>query len=191
MNLTVLPISTEQTERLFTQAQERWLATLADEAQESTGPGDWGYFQARRRIWVLRHRSPFASPTGAWQFLPARAALRSQEEFLNELHPGGLLAKRMLRHLDDPHVDALLARRDGQVQAIGCLLGIGQAAWVSTLIARPGSNAAGPLLGQLLDIAARGQVRHILADSAASDDEWSALLARDGFVEVFCRQAWT
>ncbi len=128
---------------------------------------------------LRRTRPAAAAPTGL-TVIPARAALARFARLLSG-RPDESLAER---HLDDPHVDAWLALRDGVAVASVALLNAGDVGTVRDLYVAPPERGRGTgrlLLDRALESAARSGHRHVLA---GVPPRATGLFAAAGFVVV-------
>jgi GNAT superfamily N-acetyltransferase len=117
--------------------------------------------------------------------IPSRASYRHYRQLMQERGPGG--ADIALAHLDDPHVDSLLALRAGQ--PLGCIsvlssgeIGTLQDWYVAHDHRRTGIGRL--LLDRALEICARGLLRHVMLAVGSSSDAAGRICAARGFVSI-------
>ena len=120
--------------------------------------------------------------------LPARAAFRHARELAAEIaagDPHGTEAQ--LRHLDDPHNDALLALRDGRAVGRVTVLAVGEVGRIDQVHVAADARRRGIgrlLVGRALEICARSIFRHVLLSVRPQSEPAVALYRSFGFREV-------
>jgi GNAT superfamily N-acetyltransferase len=148
----------------------------------------WGV----KRLRVLRlsrtlERGAASLPQGL-KIIPARASFRHARQLADEMAAGdSQLAEAAMLHLDDPHVDALLALEDGKAVAMIAVLAMGDVGRIEQLFVSESARRRG--LGQVmvsraLEICARSLFRHVLAGQGEADSTTGILLGKNGFEEV-------
>jgi GNAT superfamily N-acetyltransferase len=117
--------------------------------------------------------------------IPSRASYRHYHQLMDEREPG--TADIALMHLDDPHVDSLLALRG--TEPVGCIsvlsageIGTIREWYVSAHHRRTGIG--GLLLDRALEICVRGLLRHVMIGVDSSSEIASNLCAKRGFVSI-------
>ena len=108
-------------------------------------------------------------PAGDLTVIPARAAYGPFRRLMDDRY-GDARATAAVQSLDDPHLDAWLALRDGTAVAVVSLLNDGEAGTVTDLYVSPpqrGRGVGGAMLGRALESAGRSGHRHVLAGAAA------------------------
>jgi ribosomal protein S18 acetylase RimI-like enzyme len=129
-------------------------------------------------------RAAFASPPGV-TVLPARAAFRHARELAAEVSPDdpdGTEAQ--VRHLDDPHNDALLALRGGKAVGRVTVLAAGDVGRIDQVFVAEGARRQGIgrlLVGRALEICARSLFRHVLLSVGSDNRRAIALYQSLGF----------
>ena len=117
--------------------------------------------------------------------IPSRASYQHYRRLMDEREPG--TADIAVMHLDDPHVDSLLALRGSQ--AVGCIsvLTTGQVGtlreWYVAADHRR-SGIGGLLLDRALEICARGLLRHVMIGVGSANDSVGRICAARGFVSI-------
>jgi len=123
------------------------------------------------------------------QVIPSRAGYPLLEQLMNEVGEVGgepQLAQAMLAHLDDPHVDSLLAIQNGRAIATISVLGDGQNALIGGLGFAPGlpfQNVGNLMVHRALESCRRSLFKNVftLADSKNCPAEfWS----KAGFASI-------
>ena len=130
---------------------------------------------------------PAALP--GFTIIPARAGYRlldalSVKASVEFGPPTKQRAEAMMLRFDDPHVDGLLALRDGvPAAAVGVLavgdLGLIQDLYVAEDFRRQGVGRA--MLGRALEVCARSVFKHVFAETEAGDAGTRKLLGEAGF----------
>jgi len=128
--------------------------------------------------------SPLFQPSDL-TIIPSRASYRHYRQLMDEREPGA--AEIALMHLDDPHVDSLLALRGGQ--PVGCIsvLSTGEFGtlrewYVAAHHRRTGIGRL--LLNRALDICARGLLRHVMIAVPSSSDFSGKICMARGFASI-------
>jgi GNAT superfamily N-acetyltransferase len=141
---------------------------------------------------VLRlSRRPAASllPTpGTIRIIPTRASFRHARQLAEQFTAGDQQqTEAALLHLDDPHVDALLALRDGQAVAGISVLAMGDVGRIDQLyVAEPfrRQGLGRLMLSRALEICARALFKHVLVSCPPEAFAAQPLLAGVGFEPV-------
>ncbi len=123
--------------------------------------------------------------------IPARASYAHARQ-LAELAADDALASRQqveatLLHLDDPHWDAWMALRDGQVVGGAGVLAVGEAGLIENVFVPAAfrrQKIATLLMDRLFDICARAQFRHVLIGCPADHPLARGFFANLGFERV-------
>jgi hypothetical protein len=143
-----------------------------------------GWKCQERKILRLVRRAQYAiEGSTKLKVIPARASFLHVQRLVRETQADEQQAEAAIAHLDDPHVDALLAM-DG-AQPVGCIamLTMGEVGRIQWMPGRPDQAAVrARLMGMLLDIAGRGLLRHVLAAEVL--EESVADYAAIGFTPV-------
>ncbi|MGA2497913.1 MAG: GNAT family N-acetyltransferase [Tepidisphaeraceae bacterium] len=144
--------------------------------------GEKGYRIELTDVLALPHM-PGKPPAerGDLQVIPSRAGFRQMRELFAEA--GAELRRPHLpelaeAHLDDPHLDALLAMRDGRAVAHAGIFGVGELARLGLFYVPPAFRRQGvgrTMLSHILEIARRSLYRHIFAGVTQSQSELSYL----------------
>jgi ribosomal protein S18 acetylase RimI-like enzyme len=149
-----------------------------------------GLFLHRRNILRLTRRpaaSPLSMPGGV-KIIPARASFRHARELALEMSAGNSQhADAILLHLDDPHVDALLALRDGAAAASISVLAMGEVGRIDQLFVSPRFRRQGLgrlMLSRALEICARALFKHVLLSVSAEEFAAQSLFAQFGFESI-------
>lgn len=96
-------------------------------------------------------------------------------------------AEAHLRHLDDPHVDALLALRDGRAVGRAAVLAVGDVGRIDDVYVAPNARRQGVgrlLLARALEVCARSVFRHVLLGVPPDNFAAIALYRSFGFRKV-------
>ncbi|MFI5378973.1 MAG: GNAT family N-acetyltransferase [Tepidisphaerales bacterium] len=141
-----------------------------------------GYRLELMEVLALPHlpAGPLAE-RGDLQIIPARASFRHVRELFAEAEAE--LGRRQLgdiveAHLDDPHLDALLAIKDGRAVGHAGIFGVGELARLGLFYVAPALRRQGAgrtLLSHMLEIARRALYRHIFAGVIQSKSELASL----------------
>jgi GNAT superfamily N-acetyltransferase len=151
---------------------------------------DAGWLVRNREIVRLARRpaaSPFTVPP-AMKIIPARASFRHARQLAEEMSAGDTQrADAAMLHLDDPHVDALLALRGGQAVAGIAVLAMGEVGridqmFVSERCRREGLGTL--MLSRALEICARALFRHVLSSISKEEIAASSLFEKLGFESI-------
>jgi GNAT superfamily N-acetyltransferase len=142
-------------------------------------------------IFYLRKVTLRETPVPAeLKVIPARASYRHVEQLAREAYAGSDVEPHVdaaLRHLDDPHYDALLALAGDQAVASLGVLSVGELAQVQQLYVLPSyrrRGLGGLMLNRGLEICARSLSKHIFALIDAGDEATRALFALFGFGRI-------
>ena len=163
-------------------------------AADRTGPMEEflvgrGYVKISAPIMRLRHMAPAATPSQLddVQVIPARSSFRHARE-LAELKSQDWsepqLADAAMLHLDDPHYDALMALHGGRAVAYAGLLTMGELGLIEQVYVVPDHRRRGLgrlVVQRLLEIAARGLLKHVLLSVAQENAAAIALYEKLGF----------
>jgi ribosomal protein S18 acetylase RimI-like enzyme len=150
-----------------------------------------GYRRQSDDIFYLRKVALLETPVPAdFKVIPARASYRHAEQLAREAFAGpqvDLHVEATLRHLDDPHYDALLALSNDRAVASLGILSVGELAQIQQLYASPTHRRQG--LGRLmlnrgLEICARSLSKHIFAQLDPQDEPARALITGFGFTRL-------
>jgi ribosomal protein S18 acetylase RimI-like enzyme len=134
-------------------------------------------------------QSPIVEVAGL-QIIPVRASFKHARILFDEFagqydHPP--LAEATMLHLDDPHVDGLLALRDGVAGAYVMVLSSGDVGTIVSLFvsaAFRGQGVGRTMMSRALEICARSQFRHVFLDVAQDNSVAQGLYRACGFEKV-------
>jgi len=155
-----------------------------------------GWVLQRREILRLARR-PAASPVGVPEgvkIIPARASFRHFRQLAVEMAADNAqLAKASMLHLDDPHVDALLALQEGRAVAGVAVLAMGEVGridqlYVSDKVRRHGMGEL--ILSRTMEICARALFRQVLVGCGAEEPAALALFRKFGFEPIGALEFW-
>jgi GNAT superfamily N-acetyltransferase len=128
--------------------------------------------------------------------IPARASYRHAEaihrKMIQPLDDAASLDASMA-HLDDPHVDALLAIRGGEAVAHVAVLSMGEVGLVDQLYVVDGARRQGvgtTMLAHALEVCARSVFKHVMAGVGASDTSSARCFDAFGFRKVGEMAVW-
>jgi ribosomal protein S18 acetylase RimI-like enzyme len=131
--------------------------------------------------------SPLLIPPGS-KIIPARASFRHARQLAEEMTGGDAQqADAALLHLDDPHVDALLALRDGQGVAGVAVLAMGEIGRIDQLYVTQRYRRQGLgklMLSRALEICARALFKHVLLSTSSSEVAAQAIFKDFGFEPI-------
>jgi ribosomal protein S18 acetylase RimI-like enzyme len=149
-----------------------------------------GWSSESREILRLNRRpaaSAIAIPAGT-KIIPARASFRHARRLAEETTAGNTQqTDAALLHLDDPHVDALLALQDGQAVAGVSVLAMGEVGRIDQLYVSEGHRREGLgklMLSRALEICARGLFKHVLLSTSPAETAAQALFKDFGFEPI-------
>jgi GNAT superfamily N-acetyltransferase len=143
-------------------------------------------------ILYLRHLPKAPVPqAGGLTIIPARAAYRhiehlarqhAAERRLHEQH-----AQARLQHLDDPHVDALIALKDQQPAGHVDVLAVGELGRIEHLYTAPTfrrQHIAQTLMSRALEICARSLFKHVFLMCPPTNHPAQSLYRKLGFEKL-------
>jgi GNAT superfamily N-acetyltransferase len=139
--------------------------------------------------------SPTFSPRGDLTIIPARAGYRLYQQLMTERGEIGSSESTdaALLHLDDYHLDMLLALRAGKpVGSIG-VLSFGEVGTVRDWYVSESARSTGvgiTLLERAMEIAARGILRHVMIGLATTDHTARGLCTAFGFESIGQWVSW-
>lgn len=122
--------------------------------------------------------------------IPARASFKHFRALAEEgsLEWGRLRnTEAAMLHLDDSHVDALLALRDGVPVASACVLAVGEIGCVETLYVSKSFRRQGigrTMMSRALEICARSLFKHVFLTRDPADPTASNLYTHLGFKKI-------
>jgi len=138
-----------------------------------------GFIPKTWRVFLLEHHKPPTQKRNtAIQIIPVRAAYGQLHSFFCSVASEALevnekdaarFAQTAIDHLDEPKLDALLARVDGQPIGIAGVVSLGQIGVLyNTYILKANRNqgVASALLNRLLDVCARSGMKQVIVDRA-------------------------
>jgi len=168
-------------------------------AEEAVRPlveelGRLGYRRDVDEIYYLRKASGEAgmADVPGVRVIPARAAYRQARELAAQRardygRGEAQVVEAYVRHLDDPHYDALLALEgDRPVAALG-VLAVGEVARIEGVYVAPSARGRGVgrmMMSRGLEICGRAVFRHVLLGVAADNGAAKRLYERAGFVKI-------
>lgn len=128
---------------------------------------------------------------GGLRIIPARASYRQTRELAEKAAVDTWncrqLADATMLHLDDPHVDALIALRDGKPIASVSVLAAGEGGLIEKVYVVPEARRQGvgrTMMSRALEICARSLFKHVMLSVAADNDAAQALYASLGFKKI-------
>ncbi len=119
--------------------------------------------------------------------IPARSSFRHVREVAAAMRPGveaEQAGEAACCHLDDPHVDAVLALSDGQAVGYTAVLSTGDAGLVTDLFVRPDRRGRGygrALAGRAFDICHRSLFKQVICALPEDEPASIAFAVRMGF----------
>jgi ribosomal protein S18 acetylase RimI-like enzyme len=144
-------------------------------------------------ILYLRHmpREPIAEPAGV-RFIPARASYRHVQQLMEEKAAelwGGSsqFVASHLRHLDDPHVDAVLALAGQRPVAYAAVMAVGELGRIEGVYVAQdfrGQGIGRALMGRALEVCARSLFKHVFLSVDPSNEAGQRLYRGVGFERV-------
>jgi len=150
-----------------------------------------GFQKVATDILYLRHVHALAteSPPGV-TIIPARASFRHArqlaEDFARESN-GPQLADAAMAHLDDPHLDALLALKDGNALATVGVLASGELGRIDGLYVTEPARHHGlgrTMMSRALEICARSLFKHVFTWCDPANQSAHALYREMGFEKL-------
>ena len=128
---------------------------------------------------------------GGLRIIPARASYRQARELAersaNESWGCPQLADATMLHLDDPHIDALIALRDGKPIASVSVLAVGEGGLIEEVYVVPEARRQGvgrTMMSRALEICARSLFKHVMLSVLPDNTEAQALYAGLGFKKI-------
>ena len=124
---------------------------------------------------------------GGLKIIPARASFRHAREIAEAAvahwkTPG--LTDAMMTHIEDPHVDALLALKDGQAVALLMVQAVGELGCIAGLDVAAGHRGQGigrTMMSRALEICARSLFKHVFLTVHPANAPAIALYRKFGF----------
>jgi ribosomal protein S18 acetylase RimI-like enzyme len=124
--------------------------------------------------------------------IPARASYRHAEqitrEVVNQRHGGcEQLIQAGLQHLDDPHVDALLALKDNQPVGYCAVLAVGELGRIEHVHVSPDhrrQHVGQTLMSRALEICARSLFKHVFICCMPTNQAAQPLYRKLGFEKI-------
>jgi GNAT superfamily N-acetyltransferase len=126
----------------------------------------------------------------ALTIIPARASFRHYRALAEESAAEcgradpAQWAEAGVTHLDDPHLDALVALKDGQPVASVAVLAVGEAGVIADLFVSPRLRRLGigrTMMSRALEICARSLFKHVMIGAPPDDAPLNALCQPIGF----------
>jgi ribosomal protein S18 acetylase RimI-like enzyme len=124
------------------------------------------------------------------KIIPARASYRHVRVLAEESAQWGQspsVAAAMVLHLDDPHVDALVALRDGAAVGYLAVMSVGEIGVIEDLFVTASARGEGigrTLMSRALEICARSLFKHVFIGVSGDNAPALALNARCGFKKI-------
>lgn len=137
-----------------------------------------------------------AVPRPDLQIIPARASYRHARALAEEAtrsHGEPQLVDARLLHVDDPHVDALLALEDGRAVGGLAVLSVGEIGRIDDVFVLESHRRRGigrTLMVRALEIAARALLRHIFLSCHGSNEPAMSLYKSFGFTRIGAIEAF-
>lgn len=128
--------------------------------------------------------------------IPARASLPHARQIAAFIRPDAdpqEAGEAAMCHLDDPHLDAILALYEGRAVGYASVLSTGEAGYVSELFVRQehrGRGYGSALAGRILDICARSLFKQVVCGIEAGDEAAARFCQRVGFVPGEVVELW-
>jgi ribosomal protein S18 acetylase RimI-like enzyme len=127
---------------------------------------------------------------GGLKIIPARASFRHSRELAEEgARNWGVeqLAEAAMLHLDDPHVDALLALKEQQAAAKVAVLSVGEIGRIEDLYVAERFRGQGiglTMMSRALEICARSLFKHVFLSVAPDNRRAISMYERLGFEKI-------
>lgn len=122
--------------------------------------------------------------------LPARAAFRHARELADEaarMWQEPQIAEGQMRHLDDPHCDALLAVRGGRAVGRIVVMAVGEVGRIDAVYVARDARRQGVgrlLLARAMEVCARSQFRQVMLGVDADNEPAKSLYRSIGFRKI-------
>jgi ribosomal protein S18 acetylase RimI-like enzyme len=150
-----------------------------------------GYRRRIDDIWYLRKAvSQDVQIMSDLKIIPARASYRHVQMLARENTSGGQIEQQVdtrLRHLDDPHYDALIALRgDRPVASLG-VMAVGELAEIQEVYVSPEMRQRGigrMMMNRGLEICARSLFKHVFLVTQKEQEAMQALCGEFGFSKI-------
>jgi ribosomal-protein-alanine N-acetyltransferase len=148
------------------------------------------------RLWPLDILYLGGRPSGAvtevggLTIIPARASYRHARALAEQVAAEWReppLADALMQHLDDPHLDAVLALRDGDAVAGVGVLAVGEVGRIAYPFVAPALRRQGigrTMMSRALEICARSLFKHVMLGVAPNNAEAIALYHGLGFRKI-------
>jgi len=150
-----------------------------------------GYPRRRMDIMYLNHRpAGTIAEAGGLTIIPARASYRHVRELAEEsAREWGTpqLVEASVMHLDDPHVDALLALKDTKAVGKVYVLAVGEIGSIEhVFVSAPfrGQGIGRTLISRAMEICARSLFKHVFLSVDPENAAAIALYAKFGFEKI-------
>ncbi len=150
-----------------------------------------GYVQASFDILHLAQQPASAiREVSGLTIIPARASYKHYRILAEELaaeYQTPEFAEAVMLHLDDPHVDALLAIRDGKPAAFAAVLAVGEIGGVQEMFVSAPFRQQGigrTLMSRAMEICARSLFKHVFVGVHSDNPAGVALYSRFGFRKI-------
>jgi ribosomal protein S18 acetylase RimI-like enzyme len=127
---------------------------------------------------------------GGLTIIPSRASFRHARSLAEQVAAEWReppLADALIQHLDDPHLDAVLALRDGEAVAGVGVLAVGEVGRITYPFVAPALRRQGigrTMMSRALEICARSLFKHVMLSVAPNNLEAIALYQAMGFRKV-------
>ena len=172
----------------FSAAKVRPLTWYFPESAPTAAAGSWQPVE----LTLLRlSNPPLLKPIHAeLTIIPARASFRHAWQIAAHLRPAASAqqaADAMMSHLDDPHVEALLALRAGEAVAYASVLSAGDVGLITELFVHREWRHRGyglAMAGQVLDMCRRSAFKHVLYAVPSADQGALSFAAHIGLVSA-------
>ncbi len=170
--------------RYFADANSRPLAWHNPE----TSPAIEGLSERRVEIWRLDYISHALPQTHTdLMIIPARAAFTQLHQIAAIMRPAASpeqAAEAAMCHLDDSHVDAIIALRQGEPVAYASVISTGQVGFIMDLFVREEARLQGignAMAGRMLDICARSLFRTVCCPLLEANEIGKRFVEKLGF----------
>ncbi len=142
-------------------------------------------------LYLAKQSQSVVREIGGLRIIPARASYRQARELAeqaaNETWSCPQLADAAMLHLDDPHVDALIALRDGKPIASVLVLAVGEGGLIEKVYVVPEARRQGvgrTMMSRAMEICARSLFKHVMLAVLPDNAPAQALYASLGFKKI-------